>query len=349
MYASLKYPSRFSPASRTLPLSRQRGAVLILALLIVALVAGLGIKFASDYQLGLARAEGRWNGAQARVYSFSGEGVALTLLSKDNTPNYDYQDEWPDFVVPTDGGTIAVRIIDANSQLNLNNLLISQPNQPILNSVAAPLDSTRYTPPQRMFIRLLQLFPDMVHSTNEAVDILEAIVDWADGDDTLSGPNSAENSYYLGLADPYLPANVGFRSVEELQLVRGITPELMKALRPYITIISSSKGMNVNTMQPLLYRCINVSTDLKPLGAAEAEKLMGGLQQGPYKDMGEFEAEVNKVLAGAGGVDLQGLSTSTDMVWLQSQADIGSQRRMGRSLLERGTPLFKVIRREEIY
>lgn len=333
-----------------MPLFRQRGAVLILALLIVALVAGLGIKFASDYQLGLARAEGRWNGAQARVYSFSGEGVALTILSKDNTPAYDYPGEWPDgMAVPVDGGLLSIQIIDANSQLNLNNLTIPQNGKPILDPMAAPLDSTRYTPTQRMFIRLLQLFPEMVHSTEEAVGILEAIADWVDQDDSPSGSNGAENSYYLGLADPYQPANVVFRSVEELQLVRGITPELMKALRPYITVTNSSKGMNVNTMQPLLYRCINVSTDLKPLDEATAAKFIGGLPETPYKDMGEFEAEVNKVLAGAGGVDLQGLSTSTDLVWLQSQADIGSQRRIGRSLLERGTPLFKVIRREEIY
>ena len=39
------------------PTHREGGTVLVLVLLIVALVAGLSVKFAAQYQLGLARAE----------------------------------------------------------------------------------------------------------------------------------------------------------------------------------------------------------------------------------------------------------------------------------------------------
>jgi len=39
---------------------RQRGMVLILVLLVVALVVGLSVKYASQFQLGMARAESRW-------------------------------------------------------------------------------------------------------------------------------------------------------------------------------------------------------------------------------------------------------------------------------------------------
>ena len=356
MYASMK--CRNSSLLRANLSAKQRGAVLILALLIVAMVAGLGIKFAGDYQLGLARAEGRWNGAQARVYSFSAEGVALTMLSKDATPGYDAKGEAWDIntsIPLEDGsGTLLITVTDATSQMDLNTLVPAQSNplKPVLDPNMSPLNPERYTQEQRRFIRLLQLFPDLVHSPDQAAGILEAIVDWVDGDDNPSGTYGAETSYYLGLPDPYRPANVVFRSVEELQMVRGITPELMRALRPYITVLKTSQGgpigMNVNTMEPLLYRCINLSNDLKPLDEAQAAKLIPP-DGAPYKDMSEFDQALAKAMGVTTGVDKDGLSTLTNLFWVKTQADIGDQRRAGRSLLERGTPLFKVIKREEIY
>lgn len=325
--------------------SKQQGAVLILALLIVALVTGLGIKFAGDYQLGLARAEGRWNGAQARAYSFSAEGAAVKILSQDATA-YDSLDEaWAqEMPIEVDGGTLLIGVKPANSQFNLNSLLdAAKPLDPNLS----PMDPTRYSSTQRMFIRLLQLFPEMVRGPDEAAGILEAVVDWMDSDDNTSGSTGAETSYYLGLPDPYMPANVGFRSIEELQLVRGITPDLMRALRPYITVINSDSGMNSNTVDPLIYRCINISSDLKPLDEAVASKLQP--QMGPYKDKAEFDAAVSKLLNAAGGLDIEIFSVSTNFFWLQTQADIGEQRRTARSLIKREQPLFKVVRREEVY
>lgn len=325
---------------------KQSGAVLILAMLIVALVAGLSIKFASDYQLGLARAEGRWYGAQARAYSMSGDGVAIKMMSNDSAPEYDAQgsDPWPeDFSVPVDGGTITVSVRAANGQLDLNSLVKNQ-----LKQDKFALEVDRYDSSQRMFIRLLQLFPEIVHNPEEAIAILEAVVDWADGDDNPSGTGGAESNYYLGLADPYLPANMGFRSVEELQMVRGITPDLMRALRPYITVVDSGGGLNVNAMEPLLYRCINVKAELKPLDEAAAAALQP--QQGqPYKQMAEFETAVSKVISNPTDLDRDNLTVMTNYFWLQTQADIGEQRRTSRSLLARGTPTFKVIRREEVY
>lgn len=334
---------------------KQRGAVLILALLIVALVAGLGIKFAGDYQLGLARAEGRWHGAQARAYSFSGEGAAVRMLSQDSTP-YDSLDEpWAaEMPLPVEGGIITISIIDANSQININTVTTRAGGvKPVLDPSASPTDPNRYTVEQRRFLRLLQLFPEMVPGVSEAAGILEAMVDWVDDDDNPSGSYGAESNYYLGLSDPYQAANNGlFRSVEELQMVRGITPQLMRALRPYITVASGTSqntvaALNVNTMLPLLYRCINTSTDLQPLDEAAAQALAPPAGGPYYKDMAEFDAAATKVLAA--GYDKDGLSVSTGLFWLKTQSEIGDQRRIARSLLERGTPLFKVIRREEVY
>jgi len=60
----------------------------------------------------------------------------------------------------------------------------------------------------------------------EAKDIVvDSILDWRDPDD-LYRANGAENDYYHSLKEPYDCKNGNLDSVEELLLVRGITPEL---------------------------------------------------------------------------------------------------------------------------
>jgi general secretion pathway protein K len=341
--------SRTEPNLNAAAPAQQTGAVLILALLIVALVAGLGIKFAGDYQLGLARAESRWFGTQARIYAFSAEGTAVKMLSQDS-PEFDsaLDETWgQEIPLEVEGGGLLIKITDANGQFNLNYL----GGDYIADKPVG--DPARYSEYQRMFIRLLLTFSPLVADSQQAADILEAIVDWADTNNTPSDIG-AEDSYYLSLPEPYLPANVPFRSVEELQMVRGITPELMRALRPYITVLPSTMPMNVNTMQganadPRLYRCINLINTFDPLTEEQAARLIPPQGQ-PYKQMQEFLTVVGTVIGTASGVKGDtDLSVNTDLFWLTTRVEVGNQRRTGRSLLQRGTPVFKVVRREDVF
>jgi len=60
----------------------------------------------------------------------------------------------------------------------------------------------------------------------EARDIVvDSILDWRDPDDFIR-VNGAENEYYQSLKEPYDCKNGSFDSVEELLLVRGVTPEM---------------------------------------------------------------------------------------------------------------------------
>ncbi len=60
---------------------------------------------------------------------------------------------------------------------------------------------------------------------NEKDIIVDSILDWRDKDD-LRRMYGAEDEYYQSLAEPYHARNDDFESVEELLLVRGITPEI---------------------------------------------------------------------------------------------------------------------------
>jgi general secretion pathway protein K len=340
--------------SKSLKNKREHGAVLIMVLLIVALVAGLGIKFAGDYQLGLARAEARWHGAQARAYLFSGEGAAIKFLVTDDA-SVDHREElWAQPVpiqLPDNMGYLLISLDDANAKFNLNRLTMVKADF----AVKAPSDASRYTTAQLMFIRLLQALPDpqdshamLVQSPEIATAILEAIVDWTDQDMDPSGSNGAENDYYLGQPDPYQAANMPFRSVEELQMVRGVTPQIMQALRSYVTVLDPSEVLNINTMPELLFRCINLNTELSPLSEGQAKSLVAEKPvAGFYANLTDFNTSWNKIIGGGQAPVGSEFTVSTKYFWLTTLVQIGDQRRTGRSLLLRGNQTFKVVRREE--
>ena len=67
---------------------------------------------------------------------------------------------------------------------------------------------------------LLMALPGM--TVNEA----DAIMDWIDEDDDTR-EYGAEYDYYQGLSSPYAPTNGPFNTVEELLLVRGVSPQLL--------------------------------------------------------------------------------------------------------------------------
>ncbi len=58
------------------------------------------------------------------------------------------------------------------------------------------------------------------------IDIADAILDWIDEDDEPR-EYGAEIDYYSSMFPPYAPRNGPFETVEELLLVRGVTPDLL--------------------------------------------------------------------------------------------------------------------------
>jgi type II secretory pathway component PulK len=74
--------------------------------------------------------------------------------------------------------------------------------------------------------------------------ITDSILDWVDEDD-LHHVNGAEKNYYSSLPEPYEPKNGAFEIIEELTLVKGVTPQVFELLREHVTIYGAGK-INVN-------------------------------------------------------------------------------------------------------
>ncbi len=88
-------------------------------------------------------------------------------------------------------------------------------------------------------------------SPEEADTIGDSVLDWKDTDD-LHRLSGAEDDYYQSLPHPYKARNADFQSLEELLLVKGVTPDILygtdrrKGLIHFLTLYNPANSINLN-------------------------------------------------------------------------------------------------------
>ncbi len=114
----------------------------------------------------------------------------------------------------------SVFISDENGKININKLNdLTRPN----------------------FIKFLTTY-QLDEMTAET--ITDSILDWIDPDD-FHHANGAEKDYYVSLSEPYEPKNGPLDTIEELALVKGVTPQIYEMIRDRVTIYGEGK-ININ-------------------------------------------------------------------------------------------------------
>ncbi len=91
----------------------------------------------------------------------------------------------------------------------------------MLPVVAVAGDAAAEVDTDNIAVSLLMALPGMTE------DVADAILDWLDEDDEMRPYGAESGDYYNTLATPYSAANGPLQSVEELLLVRGVTPTLL--------------------------------------------------------------------------------------------------------------------------
>ncbi|RJQ21556.1 MAG: hypothetical protein C4560_03630 [Nitrospiraceae bacterium] len=82
--------------------------------------------------------------------------------------------------------------------------------------------------------------------------IADSILDWKDPDE-LHRLHGAESDYYMSLPNPYGARNAPFETLEELLMVKGITPGILygsresRGLIEFITVNSRADRINLNS------------------------------------------------------------------------------------------------------
>lgn len=252
---------------------QQRGAAVIVALLVVALVAGIAAAAVGDLGIALENAAGRHDQVQARQLARAAVDWARNVLAADarTTAVDHFGESWAIRVPPTpvDEGEVSGEISDYSGRFNLNNLLRGE--------TVSALNVAR-------FKALLQL---LGVSEADAGAQVGALLDWLDADDQLRSPDSAEAAWYAAQTPVRRPANAPLVDVGELLQVRGFSAELLARLRPFVAALPEGSTINVNTAPPEV-----LAATIPGLGLDAARRLVNERQRAWFKDVGDFSARL---------------------------------------------------------
>jgi len=255
---------------------RERGAALIVAMLIFALAAALVVAMRGEFDRYYQRSANLLADEQMQAYLRGGEQLAAMILIRDydddkQNGTRDSLDEiWnsPEVKQPQpldDLGWFQGSLEDLQGRFNLN--LLAQREQDAQNP------DKRFTAAQKQFIRLLQALGEPAVSLQEAIALTESVSDWLDPDQETS-PDGAEDTYYSGRTPAYRAANRTLSSVSELRAVANMTPAIYLALRPWVTALpDTDTRLNILTAPPMVLRTINADDDLGPLSEDEGQVL----------------------------------------------------------------------------
>lgn len=259
----------------------QRGAALIMALLVVALATTLSSMMLWRQDVWLRQVETQRDLAQTRLIVGAGIEWARAVLAYDaRTSSFDHVGEaWAVKVPPSrvEGGEIGGEMTDEQGKWNLNNLLSG--------------DGTISQKEQEVFRRLLRLLelPPVLAST---------LADWLDADSEPS-PEGAEDAYYLSLSPPYRSANRALSDVDGLLRVRGFDAGVVERLRAHVTALPGYHRVNVNTASAMVLAAL-----VPDLSLSEVQQLLVLRKNIPFRDFADFRTRLPRLEIAADSAQL---------------------------------------------
>ena len=253
-------------------LGRREGVALLVTLLTLVLIVSLVWEiFRTGARAAQTGAYGR-DSIRAELLAEGGISAAKIALREDARNNaFDTLDEvWSRPVPPIDlgEGTIRVAVEDEERKINLNKLILPNGNAPDDQKLAV----------FRRLLEILEVDPTLA----------DAIVDWIDNDD-VPRVGGAESAFYGSLPQPYQAKNDLFDTVEELRLVRGITPAIFEALRPFVTVHSSGT-VNLNTAPRQVLMSLSAgqdAADAGEIGESTADAILAYRKEHPFRKIEE--------------------------------------------------------------
>jgi len=206
---------------------RNRGAAIILAMLVAALAATVAMAIAAEQRRWVNTVAARRDQVQAQSLALAALQWSRQILVENSGSGVDSLGQpWalPLPATPLENGSIEGRIVDAQGLLNVNN---------------ATLTGTQGDEERASLARLFA-------RQGVTAAALDALADWIDADDQAHA-NGAEDAFYARAAAPYLTANAPLVRVGELGAVRYFDDAALARALPYLTALSAGTPLNVNT------------------------------------------------------------------------------------------------------
>lgn len=243
--------------------SKRQGSALLAVLWLAAALAAIAFTVANTVRGETERTSTAVE--SLRAYYLATAGIDRALLYIQWGEKY-YKQPMPSIRMQFPTGEVTVEIIPENSKLNINKAGLED-----LTAVARAAGA----PPDR------------------AAGIALAILDWRSG--SPGGSFTEFDQYYLGLKPSFRARHASFEEIEELSLVRGMTPDLfhghyerdaqnrlipVPGMKDCLSVYGGVNGFDVNTISPGLMRAVGI-------GAPAVDAIVNRRRAQPIKAMGD--------------------------------------------------------------
>jgi general secretion pathway protein K len=237
----------------------ERGAILIITVLIIAALTALTLAFSEESRVELNLAQFSRETLQARQMAVAGFNLLLTEISKipeDKIKEWEENKrDWSQFAPLTfpdplpDGITVEARYLDESGKININFLSKRLKDKAEAEASGSPTDKIDGDIEQ-MKTQLGRLFTTL--GIEEPASLVDPLIDWLDKghDPELNG---AEEDYYQGLPNPYPCADGPLLTIDQIYLVKGFGDLKLndengeKKITDFLTIYGDDLGrININ-------------------------------------------------------------------------------------------------------
>lgn len=195
----------------------QRGIALVLVLWVTTLLTVIAASFVFSMRTDTMLAQNMVSSARAETLADAGVQRALYELFKPGGDRQRWLGDGMQHQWEFGGAMTSVMIQDVSGKIDLNTA-----SDALLKGL------------------LTSVGLDEVGSSA----MLDAILDWRDSDD-LRRINGAEAAEYQAAGTKYKPANAPFETIDELQRVLGMTPQLYAKIADALTVDSRQAGVNL--------------------------------------------------------------------------------------------------------
>jgi general secretion pathway protein K len=329
-----------------------RGIALLITISVTTILIAAALEYNRRARFAVLSAAAERDRLTLSYMASSGVHAAMALLVKDKSEsNFDsLQEDWanPEKIdemlqeIPFENGKLAVTITDEMSKIQVNAL------------VRFP-DSRQYNEPQVMlwdrFLRYIGSEDDL-KDDSDPVAIVNSVKDWLDSgdDDATTGLSGAESSYYEDLSPSYASRNGPILDLNELLLVKGITPKLFfgSEQAPGMAGSMTIYGMTVAAGTSFTWPGrININTADVPVLAAlvglenqEMAQVLSDLRQEAIedKDNNDFSNPGwYKQIPGLGdiAIDPNLVAISSDIFRVKSEASINETKASVTAIVQR--------------
>lgn len=197
-------------------MTQQKGVALVLVLWVVTLLSVIAGNFAFSMRGEAQIARNLLSTAQAQAQADAGVHRAWYELMKPPTEVNRWLGDGAPHDLRLPDGVLRVSIQDESGKIDLN------------------------TASEGL---LIGLFRSVGVTPESSAALADSVQDWRDAD-KLRRLNGAEEAEYVAAGKGFAPSNAPFETVDELQRVVGITPQVFRLLEPALTVYSKQPGIN---------------------------------------------------------------------------------------------------------